>query len=76
MDRLEHANRSDFHCARAVRRLLKVTKSEKCTSDKKSPNYGNGAHSNARACVAPTRTLIKITSHSSDSFCAEDTDTG
>ena len=36
MDRLEHANRSDFHCARAVRRLLKVTKSEKCTSDKKS----------------------------------------
>ena len=37
MDRLEHANRSDFHCARAVRRLLKVTKSEKCTSDKKSP---------------------------------------
>ena len=37
MDRLEHANRSDFHCARAVRRLLKVTKSEKCTSVKKSP---------------------------------------
>ena len=29
-------HRSDFHCARAVRRLLKVTKSEKCTSDKKS----------------------------------------
>ena len=42
MDRLEHANRSDFHCARAVRRLLKVTKSEKCTSDKKSRPVRNG----------------------------------
>ena len=36
--------RKDFHCARAVRRLLKVTKSEKCTSDKKSHTGEHLAH--------------------------------